>query len=68
MMQDLFCRRCGISMPTLRKWWRRYHAEGEAGFKSRSCRQNSSPPVEADVHVETLILSEKEKKAWTEAT
>jgi transposase-like protein len=22
------CRRCGISRPTLRKWWRRYQAEG----------------------------------------
>ena len=22
------CRRCGISRPTLRKWWRRYQARG----------------------------------------
>jgi transposase-like protein len=27
----LVCRRCGISRPTLRKWWRRYQAEGVAG-------------------------------------
>ncbi|MEM1043877.1 MAG: helix-turn-helix domain-containing protein, partial [Bacteroidota bacterium] len=26
------CRRCGISRPTLRKWWTRYQAEGEAGL------------------------------------
>jgi transposase-like protein len=26
----LVCRRCGISRPTLRKWWRRYQADGEA--------------------------------------
>jgi transposase-like protein len=24
---DLTCRRCGISRPTLRKWWTRYLAE-----------------------------------------
>jgi len=28
------CRRCGISRPTLRKWWQRYQAEGEAGLQS----------------------------------
>ena len=32
----LVCRRCGISRPTLRKWWRRYQAEGEAGLEARS--------------------------------
>jgi transposase-like protein len=26
-------RRCGISRPTLRKWHRRYEAEGEAGLR-----------------------------------
>ena len=30
------CRRCGISRPTLRKWWRRYQAEGEKGLEARS--------------------------------
>lgn len=39
----LVCGRCGISRPTLRKWWRRYQAEGEAGLKSRSCRPLRSP-------------------------
>ena len=24
----LTCRRCGVSRPTLRKWWRRYRAAG----------------------------------------
>jgi transposase-like protein len=28
----LVCRRCGISGPTLHKWWRRYQAEGKAGL------------------------------------
>jgi transposase-like protein len=29
---------CGISRPTLRKWWRRYQEKGEAGLKSRNRR------------------------------
>ena len=37
------CRRCGISRPTLRKWWRRYQAEGEKGLEARSRRPHSSP-------------------------
>src|SRR6478609_4696826 len=32
------CRRCGISRPTLRKWWRRYQALGMAGLEEQSCR------------------------------
>jgi transposase InsO family protein len=37
------CRRCGIARPTLRKWWRRYRAEGEAGLRDRSKRPRTSP-------------------------
>jgi transposase len=40
---SLVCRRCGISAPTLRKWWRRYLAEGEDGLWSRSRRPLHSP-------------------------
>ena len=29
-------RRCGVSRPTLRKWWRRYVASGAAGLVDRS--------------------------------
>jgi transposase-like protein len=32
------CRRCGISQPTLRKWWHRYQADGVAGLKGQSRR------------------------------
>lgn len=32
MDAGLTCRRCGVSRPTLRKWWRRYQTEGEARF------------------------------------
>ena len=31
----LTCRRCGISRPTLRKWSRRFEADGEAGLTDR---------------------------------
>ena len=31
----LVCRRCGISRPTLRKWWRRYQEAGEDGLRSQ---------------------------------
>jgi len=39
----LTCRRCGISRPTLRKWWKRYQAEGTNGLKSQSRRPHHSP-------------------------
>jgi len=34
----LTCRRCGISRPTLRKWWRRYQDQGVIGVQSESSR------------------------------
>ncbi|MFN8472743.1 MAG: IS481 family transposase [Anaerolineae bacterium] len=37
------CRRCGISRPTLRKWWRRYQADGVSGLHSRSRRPHHFP-------------------------
>jgi transposase InsO family protein len=40
----LTCRRCGISRPTLRKWWRRYQQSGEAGLVSLSRRRHHLPP------------------------
>jgi transposase InsO family protein len=50
------CRRCGISRPTLRKWWRRYRAEGEAGLEGRSRRPHRSPQRKVFEREETLIL------------
>lgn len=40
----LTCRRCGISRPTLRKWLRRYEAEGNDGLRSRSRRPHRLAP------------------------
>ncbi|MEI7189724.1 helix-turn-helix domain-containing protein, partial [Dickeya dianthicola] len=37
------CRRCGISRPTLRKWWRRYLVQGITGLESHSRRPKRSP-------------------------
>jgi transposase-like protein len=52
----LVCRRCGISRPTLRKWWRRYRAEGEAGLRDRSRRPRTSPGRKVLAEREGLIL------------
>ena len=50
------CRRCGISRPTLKKWWRRYQAEGEAGLATRSHRPHTSPNRKVFADEEALIL------------
>ena len=52
----LACRRCGISRPTLRKWRRRYRAEGLAGLEARSRRPHRSPGRKAFAEQEALIL------------
>jgi transposase InsO family protein len=51
------CRRFGISRPTLRKWLRRYDADGEAGLEERSRRPRSSPATKVSTEVEQQILS-----------
>ena len=39
----LVCRRCGISRPTLRKWFRRYEDHGISGLIDLSRRPHHSP-------------------------
>jgi transposase InsO family protein len=51
------CHRYGISRPTLRKWLRRFDADGEAGLKERSRRPLSSPAKKVSADVEQRILS-----------
>lgn len=53
----LTCRRCGISRPTLRKWWRRYRAEGVDGLADRSRRPRTSPQRKIFEAQEQLIIS-----------
>ncbi|EPF3864902.1 DDE-type integrase/transposase/recombinase, partial [Escherichia coli] len=50
------CRRCGISRPTLRKWWRRYLAQGIAGLESHSRRPKRSPSTKTGTCEVALIL------------
>ncbi len=50
------CRRCGISRPTLRKWWRRYQENGINGLVSQSRRPHSSPNTKIGHEEERLIL------------
>lgn len=40
--QDV-ARQLGVSVPTVRKWLKRYRAEGAAGLQDRSCRPRRSP-------------------------
>ncbi len=51
----LVCRRCGISRPTLRKWWRRYQVEGIEGLKSHSRRLKHSSAQKAFAEQEQWI-------------
>jgi len=50
----LVCRRCGISRPTLRKWARRYAADG---MVDQSRRPHSSPNTKIGTKEEQWILS-----------
>src|SRR3954462_13419248 len=56
------CRRCGISRPTLRKWWRRYPAEGPAGLAGRSPRPHRSPGRKVLEREEGLILQVRRER------
>lgn len=52
----LVCRRCGISRPTLRKWWRRYQAAGLAGLEEESRRPLRQANRKVFPEQEALIL------------
>ena len=58
----LTCRRCGISRPTLRKWWQRYQAEGINGLESRSRRPKHIPYRKVTPEVERWILDLRHKR------
>ena len=53
----LVCRRCGISRPTLRKWWRRFQSEGEAGLVEKSRRPHRPAGQKVFPEQEDLILA-----------
>lgn len=58
----LVCRRCGISRPTLRLWYRRYLDEGEQGLVDRSRRPLSSPNQKVSSQEETWILALRKRR------
>jgi transposase-like protein len=59
----LTCRRCGISRPTLRKWWRRYQQSGEAGLVSLSRRRHRLPPPKVKpTDTEAILALRKQRK------
>lgn len=59
----LVCRRCGISRPTLRKWWKRYQAQSLDGLKSQSRRPHNSPAAKIGSEHEELILELRGKRS-----
>lgn len=50
------CRKCGISRPTLRKWYRRFLQEGAEGLVGKSKKPHSSPNQKINKQVIKLIL------------
>lgn len=58
----LVCHRCGISTTTIRKWRRRFEAEGEAGLSSRSRRPHHSPKAKLNTENIGWILEMRSKR------
>jgi transposase len=57
------CRRFGISRPTLRKWLRRYHADGDAGLTELSRRPRNSPARKvAESDIELIVRLRRERR------
>ena len=55
----------GICESTVRKWLRRYHAEGSAGLRDRSCRPRRSPTATAPALVRWI--EQLRRQRWTAA-
>jgi len=55
-------RRCGISRPTLRKWYDRYRALGVEGLLDQSRRPHRSPNSKITPEIESLILNIRKKR------
>lgn len=56
------CRKCGISRPTLRKWYRRYQQSGTIGLTSHSKRPHNSPNKKINDETIKLILDLRETR------
>jgi transposase InsO family protein len=51
------CRHCGISRPTLRKWYKRYQAFGIDGLSDQSKRPHHSPNQKTNQQIEKWIIA-----------
>jgi transposase InsO family protein len=51
------CRRCGISRPTLRKWYKRYETQGIKGLSDTSRKPHTSPRLKLNEDVVGIILN-----------
>ena len=58
----LVCRHCGISRPTLRKWFRRYEEFGVDGLHDQSRKPLRSPKKKVTDEQELLILNFRKKR------
>jgi transposase-like protein len=58
----LTCRHCGISRPRLRKWFRRYQAQGADGLSSQSSRPLNSPNRKIGIQQQEEILALRHDK------
>lgn len=56
------CLRCGITRPTLRKWWKRYQENGLEGLQEESRRPRNSPNRKVFEKQEQLITKPRERK------
>ena len=50
------CRHCGVSRPTLRKWFKRYQELGTEGLKNHSKKPHNSPNKRLNDQVEKWIV------------
>ncbi len=52
----LVCRRCGISRPTLRKWFNRYQSNGLDGLKEHSRKPLTTPNIKLNEQIISWII------------
>lgn len=58
----LTCRRCGISRPTLRLWYRRWQAHGIEGLATKSRRPKTSPSQKRTDELNNRILTLRKER------
>ena len=51
------CRHCGISRPTLRKWYKRYQEFGLDGLRGQNKKPHHSPNKKINIQIEKWIIN-----------